>query len=233
MSSIDTLDHAHVGKFFGLPIYWALEEKPLHFLTDCDDWRAAEVINQHYLSIGGGGGEHPALIINNDAVVIDLASEFIDIDEVDHNSYDHALISFRDKLWDEYTEGDGHLHFCMRQWGVDQNQWPLETFIRMHKEFNDDSNVSLLDKICHAMALFIVYEMPIEVCLKDQRIIELAKMIRSNQWEKALPQSIVKYMSAVSGLLECEKYGKVIRNGQVVWGYSLNDWRREFPNSKK
>lgn len=233
MSSIDTLDHAHVGKFFGLPIYWVLEEKPLHFLTDCDDWRDAEVINQHCLSIGGGGGEHPALIINNDAVVFNLTREFTDVNKVDPNSYDHALISFSDKLWDECIRGDSYLHFHLSRWGVNQNEWPLETFIRVHKEFNDDSGVSLLDKICHAMALFIVYEMPIEVCLKDQRIIELAKMIRSNQWEKALPQSIVKYMSAVSGLLECEKYGKVIRDGQVVWGYSLNDWRREFLYSKK
>jgi hypothetical protein len=31
--------------------------------------------------------------------------------------------------------------------------------------------------------------------------------------------------------LEYEKMGKVIRNGQVVWGYSLNDWRREFQKS--
>jgi hypothetical protein len=101
----------------------------------------------------------------------------------------------------------------------------------MVKKQFDDSKVSLVDKISHAMALFIIYEMPLEACLKDQRIIELAKMIRSNQWEKALPQEIVKYMSAVSGLMECEKMGKVIRNGQAVWGYSLNDWRKEFQKS--
>jgi hypothetical protein len=38
-------------------------------------------------------------------------------------------------------------------------------------------------------------------------------------------------MSAVSGLMEYEKMGKVVRNGQIVWGYSLNDWRKEFEKS--
>jgi hypothetical protein len=56
-------------------------------------------------------------------------------------------------------------------------------------------------------------------------------MIRSNRWENALPGEVVRYMSTVSGLLQCEKMGKVIRNGQVVWGYSLTDWRREFEKS--
>jgi hypothetical protein len=230
MSSIDTLEHDHVGKFFDLPVYWPLEEKPLDYLTDLDE-DIDEVINQYYLSIGGGSGEHPALIINNDAVVFNLARKFVDIEDVAPDSYDHALISFSNKLWDLCYKGDNYLYFHLRKWYINQNEWPLETFIRVNKQFDDDSKVSLLDKISHAIALFIIYEMPLEACLKDQRIIELAKMIRSNKWEKALPQEIVKYFSAVSGLMECEKMGKVIRNDQVVWGYSLNDCRKEFQKS--
>ena len=228
MSSIDTLEHAHVAKFFGLPIYWVLEEKPLSYLIDIDD-DTTEVINQYYLSIGGGSGEHPALIIKNDAVVYQLIREFVDLEDVVDGSYDHQLISYAEQLQEQMITDDEL--YNLRYWRIDQNDWPLETFIRVNKQFDDDSEVPLVDKISHAMALFIIYEMPLEVCLKDQRIIELAKMIRSNKWEKALPSEIVKYMSAVSGLMECEKMGKVIRNGQVVWGYSLNDWRREFEKS--
>ena len=228
MSSIDTLEHAHVAKFVGLPIYWVLEEKPLSYLIDIDD-DTTEVINQYYLSIGGGSGEHPALIIKNDAVVYQLIREFVDLEDVVDGSYDHQLISYAEQLQEQMITDDEL--YNLRYWRIDQNDWPLETFIRVNKQFDDDSEVPLVDKISHAMALFIIYEMPLEVCLKDQRIIELAKMIRSNKWEKALPSEIVKYMSAVSGLMECEKMGKVIRNGQVVWGYSLNDWRREFEKS--
>ena len=228
MSSIDSLEHAHVAKFFGLPIYWVLEEKPLSYLIDIDD-DTTEVINQYYLSIGGGSGEHPALVIKNDAVVYQLIRKLVDIEDVDDDSYDHQLISYAEQLQFQMIADDEL--YNLRYWRIDQNEWPLETFIRVNKQFDDDSEVSLLDKISHAMALFIIYEMPLEACLKDQRIIELAKMIRSNKWEKALPQEIVKYLSAVSGLLEYEKMGKVIRNGQVVWGYSLNDWRREFQKS--
>lgn len=228
MSSIDTLEHAHVAKFFGLPIYWVLEEKSLSYLIDIDD-DTTEVINQYYLSIGGGGGEHPALIIKNDAVVYQLIRKLVDIEDVDDGSYDHQLISYAEQLQEQMITDD--VIYGLRNWRIDQNEWPLETFIRVNKQFDDDSEVPLVDKISHAIALFIIYEMPLEACLKDQRIIELAKMIRSNKWEKALPQEIVKYLSAVSGLLEYEKMGKVIRNGQVVWGYSLNDWRREFQKS--
>jgi hypothetical protein len=153
----------------------------------------------------------------------------VDLEDVDDGSYDHELISYAEQLQEQMITDDEL--YNLRYWRIDQNEWPLETFIWVNKQFDDDSEVSLLDKISHAMALFIIYEMPLEACLKDQRIIELAKMIRSNEWEKALPQEIVKYLSAVSGLLEYEKMGKVIRNGQVVWGYSLNDWRREFQKS--
>ena len=228
MSSIDSLEHAHVAKFFGLPIYWVLEEKPLSYLIDIDD-DTTEVINQYYLSIGGGSGEHPALVIKNDAVVYQLIRKLVDIEDVDDDSYDHQLISYAEQLQKQMITDD--VIYGLRNWRIDQNEWPLETFIRVNTQFDDDSKVSLVDKINHAIALFIIYEMPLEACLKDQRIIELAKMIRSNKWEKALPQEIVKYLSAVSGLLEYEKMGKVIRNGQVVWGYSLNDWRREFQKS--
>ena len=225
MSSIDSLEHAHVAKFFGLPIYWVLEEKPLSYLIDIDE-DTTEVINQYYLSIGGGSGEHPALIIKNDAVVYQLIRKLVDLEEVVDGSYDHELISYAEQLQEQMITDD-ELYY-LRYWRIDQNEWPLETFIRVNKQFDDNSEVPLVDKISHAIALFIIYEMPLEVCLNDKRIVELAKMIRSNRWENALPGEVVRYMSTVSGLLQCEKMGKVIRNGQVVWGYSLTDWRREF-----
>ena len=228
MSSIDSLEHAHVAKFFGLPIYWVLEEKPLSYLIDIDD-DTTEVINQYYLSIGGGSGEHPALVIKNDAVVYQLIRKLVDLEDVDDGSYDHELISYAEQLQEQMITDDEL--YNLRYWRIDQNEWPLETFIRVNKQFDDELEVSLVDKISHAIALFIIYEMPLEVCLKDKRIIEFAKMIRSNRWEKALPGEVVRYMSTVSGLLQCEKMGKVIRNGQVVWGYSLTDWRREFEKS--
>ena len=228
MSSIDTLEHAHVAKFFGLPIYWVLEEKPLSYLIDIDD-DTTDVINQYYLSIGGGSGEHPALIIKNDAVVYQLIRKLVDIEDVVDGSYDYQLISYAERLQEQMITDDEL--YNLHHWRIDQNEWPLETFIRVNKQFDDELEVPLVDKISHAIALFIIYEMPLEVCLKDKRIVEFAKMIRSNRWENALPGEVVRYMSTVSGLLQCEKMGKVIRNGQVVWGYSLTDWHREFEKS--
>lgn len=224
MSSIDTFEHAHVAKFFDLPIYWVLEESSLDTLTDrVDDCEF--VINKHYLSIGGGSGEHPALIIQNDAVVYNLIRKLADLEDVEPDSYDFKLVEFAERLQEKMITDDEL--YTLRWWRIDQNEWPLETFIRINSLFGDKSTLPLADKICHAMAMFIIYEMPLEDCLKNPDIIEIAKMIRSNQWEKAVPIEVIECFGAVRGLMSCEKMGKVIRNGQVVWGYSLSDWRRE------
>ncbi len=226
MSAIDSLTHAHVGKFFNLPIYWVFEEGKLGSLTDWDeDYK--KTINKYYLSIGGGSGEHPALIINNDAVILNLLGEMVDVNTVLPGGYDFRTIAIAKQIEDRYFESEDNYIKDIYAWNLDQNQWPLETFVKFSEKFGNKDSISLADKIQHAIALFIIYEMPIEYCLKDSQLIEVAKMIRSNQWEKLFNENVLSCFDAISGILECQKAGKIIRDGKVVWGYSLNDWRRD------
>ncbi len=57
MSYIDTFDHQHVGWFAGLPIYYA----PTQVKRDGPDEFSCGPEN---LVLGGGGGEHPALVFH-------------------------------------------------------------------------------------------------------------------------------------------------------------------------
>ena len=203
MSIIDSYDHAHVAQFFDLPIYWVLEETTQADLTGRD-----EPLNMNYLCIGGGGGEHPALVVNNDEVVFRLLKEL----DTEENSDLSRLI---DDLYHKYDYGRSI---------IDQNDWPLESFIRIADKFNK-SKIQLTDKIIYAIALFIIYEMPLEYCLKDSKLVEASKMILNGV---PLSNDISACWDAINGVLECQKVGRLTRNGNVIWGYGLNDWRNEF-----
>lgn len=117
----------------------------------------------------------------------------------------------------------GHLF----KWSIDQNQWPLETFVRISAEFDKFLNDkdSLQTRIQNAFAAFIIYEMPIEHCLKDKKLIDIASMIRSNRWSEVFGEKNIRdKFIGFEGVLNCHKCGKIIRGDKVVWGYSLNDW---------
>lgn len=237
MSAIDTLTHAHVANFFNLPVYWIFEEGELSHLTDklIDDDKK---INQYFLSIGGGSGEHPALIINNDAVLFHFLSHVEEISEPDmldseEHKFDYQMYQLSEKIKDKYFDKQGdykNINEEICYWDIDKNQWPLNTFVRISEEMKSDNNdrTSLEDKIIDAAALFIIHEMPLEHCVQDADLIEFAKMYKSNQWSKVIDyKQICDKFVGFTGVLNCHKYGKIIRDNKVVWGYSLNDWLKD------
>lgn len=226
MSAIDTLNHAHVGNFCGIPIYWVIEEGRLESLTNRVEDRD-KIINKNYLSIGGGSGEHQALIVNNDALVYQFLGNFVDSETLPEG-FEKELVEFAEKIQDRFLEeNDEYIEF-LQYWDIDQNQWPLETFVSVNNSFkNIELSDFLAGKIKDALALFIIYEMPIEHCLKDSNLVEIAKKLRSSKWEKAFDNKIVSYLTVFNGVLNSQKYGKVIRDNKVIWGYSLTDWLLE------
>lgn len=229
MSAIDTMNHAHVGNFFGLPIYWVLDESPLDYLTDEKD-DESKVINKKFLSIGGGSGEHPALIINNDAVVYRFLTNIEEECNLSED-FDIKLAKLTEEIQEKSYEDE---YFqSLLYWNIDQNQWPLETFVKINENFKRfETEDVLVGKIQDAFALFIIYELPLEDCIVDEKLLEIAKMIRSNKWQKAINEEVFDYLGAFSGVLNSQKYGKIIRDGNVVWGYSLNDYLNEKKDIK-
>ena len=230
MSAIDSYTHAHVANFFSIPVYWVFEEDKLSILTYSNE---DEVINKYFLSIGGGGGEHPALIINNDAVLLNFIRKNVrEVEEPDPMSleeeqYDYKMYCLTKKIMDRYLEDESLEDIYY--WAIDTNQWPLETFIRINEEakkYNTEDDLE--NKIMNALALLIIHEMPIDDCIKDEELRIFAKMYQEGKW-----QNVFNYMDMMNkfmgfgGILECQKAGKIIRDGKVVWGYSLNDWKKD------
>lgn len=227
MSAIDSLDNAHVANFFDLPIYWVFNPGKLINITD-NPKHEGELIDQYSLCIGGGSGEHPALVINNDGAIFRFlhnvqeeqlfeVSPFIDFDREIYKLSDKIFTKFEDsdEMWDNYS--------------FDSNEWPLSTFIKFSKKYqeigiNDDLETVIMDSI----AMLLIYEMPIENCIKDPDLLQIAKMIRSNKWMAAFKHNEVdeKFLP-ITGLLGCGKMGKIVRDNEVFWGYSLNDWKIE------
>lgn len=236
MSAIDTFTHAHVANFFHLPVYWVFEEGELSHLTDkmVDDGKK---INQYFLSIGGGSGEHPALIIDNDAVLFKFFSNIEEIEQPDmlaseEEQFDYKMYQLVESIRDKYEDKANkyqNVDEYMCYWTIDQNQWPLETFIRIHEKTKDNKNKdNVAKKIMDAAALFIIYEMPLEHCIKDEQLIEFAKMYKSHKWTNIIDyKEMADKFTGFTGVLNCQKSGKIIRDNQVVWGYSLNDWLKD------
>lgn len=236
MSAIDTMTHAHVANFFNLPVYWVFEEGDLSQLTDkMSD--SGEKINQYFLSIGGGSGEHPALIINNDAVLFKFFSNIEEIAEPDmmdseQHHFDYKMYQLVESIKDKYEDKANNYQNVdeeMCYYSLDQNQWPLETFIRINEQMKSKRNKDdLAKKIMDATALFIIYEMPLEHCVKDKQLVEFAKMYKSNQWTNIVDyKHMYDKFVGFTGVLNCQKSGKIIRDNQVFWGYSLNDWLKD------
>lgn len=177
MSAIDSLTHYHVGNFFGIPVYWVIEESKLSMITDIDYEDGYDAINKNFLCIGGGRGEHPALIVNNDAIIFNfLQRNEVDVTKqprgcfVDYN-FDLKVSKLVEKILERYPDNSEMLDWKA---GIDTNQWPLKTFIRIAKEYEEklSNNDTLESRIIDSIALFLIYEMPLDhYCIVDDDIL--------------------------------------------------------------
>lgn len=232
MSAIDTFSYAHVANFCKIPVYWVLEERKLSYLTDKEE-DDNKVINKHYLSIGGGSGEHPALILNNDAILWHFLNNIVDIDNIVEPDIEASTSEHVDYKICKLVEEINEKYFLDEEkakWTIDQNQWPLETFIRADKMLKEESNShdNLKNKIIDAVALFIINEMPVEHCLQDPKLIEFASLIKSQEWSDIFgDENIYKKFIGFTGVLKCQTSGQVFVNKEVIQSYSLNDWKRD------
>lgn len=239
MSAIDTFSYVHVADFFQLPVYWVTEPRGLINLTD-NDADSGKVMNQYHLSIGGGSGEHPALIINNDAALLRFLRnvEYIEPpaeNASEPNMFDYQMSQLSNSITDKYFDNKNNFENINEEichWKIDQNQWPLETFVRLDKQFKDltKSKEYLETKITEAVALFIINEMPLENCIQDPQLIEFAKMVKSNKWTKVFEGNLYEKFVGFTGVLNCQKYGRMRTKNKTVEGYGLNDWFNDNKN---
>lgn len=227
MSAIDSYNHAHVGNFCGIPIYWLLENVEMSELTDNanDD---EYFLTKFNLVLGGGSGEHRALVLDNDALILNLLRNIGDeVNAMTFNEVDYQLYELTDSITDRYLKE--HKYY----YRFNTNEWPLDSFMKVNEEINlkyrekyssHTDNRCLEDKIMDDIALFIIYNMPLDYCLEDPQLIEAAKIIRSNEWKEVFTIGDIAMYSLGAKKTIGASLGKIIKNNEVIWGYSLDDW---------
>ncbi len=216
MSAIDTLTHAHVASFFGLPVYWVVGEGKV------DDVALGEgVLNRTNLVVGGGSGEHPALIINNDAVVAQFLMRYANTDYETTNPVsmdDQKMIVMVEQLADRSYDD-------LRDWQIDQNQWPIETFARIINEVEGVEPYArdAREGIQNGMAYFIMNELPAKHALRDPLLRECVTMFKAHQCTHVFNDIPYGVMEGFAGLLRSQRHGKIIRDNRAHWGYGLEE----------
>lgn len=102
MSYIDSFDHEYIGNIGYLPIYHPLST------IEGDEWGAIDFgAAPDNLVLGGGSGEHPALVIHNlPSVVVKFL--YFNLSEEDELTSEEE--EYVNKLY--YTEDDEILEFC-------------------------------------------------------------------------------------------------------------------------
>jgi hypothetical protein len=213
MSAIDCIDHAAVASYFGIPVYWVMQESIKGMVNDTND---DNPLNQYNLVVGGGSGEHDALILDNDELVAWYLSRLWQYfeDESKFNLTEGELQTIQ-----LFAEQDHDYHF-------DQNDWPLETYANIYNKIDKSiaSYQCLHTRILSTFALFIIHVLPIEHSLQDYKLRELVELYKDkflNVDDRAGEQ--FKLLNDLRAYFPGHHFGRRTVNGKVEWRFGLQD----------
>lgn len=120
MSHIDSFKHEIVGLFGCLPVYHPLQKIDGDF--QCDE-------NQ--LILGGGSGEHPALIVKD---LLSAVSWFLDdeLDSVDTDDVNHRDYPLKKYVSDWRAVIEEHVKWDLKD-NLEFSEWSVETYSQFYK----------------------------------------------------------------------------------------------------
>lgn len=251
MSAVDCINHVHLGYFDNrIGIYWPLfDEYKLSKVTDNKDEDDIP-LSPYKLLIGGGSGEHQAMYVVNDAAVLhlfclgylfyDIPDEEKDIiEDEDVRDFFKKLQNICDEYSGKYTEKDRWY------WTLNQNHWPLETYLELAGEFKavglkyprEDINAQMVKVLTDIFGAIIVEKMPLEA-IHDEELKELVLMFKKHQ-EKLKPFMLPDYLDKLMMFFDEpepemefgeKQFGQnfTIEGNDINTGYSLEDWYRDF-----
>ena len=192
MSAIDCVDHVHVATFCNCAsVYWPITEHEQSHITDLENDKN-KLVSKNTIIIGGGSGEHPALVLDIDYIL--WYSLRWDSDNVYKVPFKENGVSF--ESWDFATRKNLY-----------------DTMIKMYMSDN-----TFEDNVIYSAAHLVLSELPLEECISNPVILKYALEVRDNKGYNH------NYLSNFSGVLNAEKYGRIIKNGNLQWGYSLKDY---------
>lgn len=228
MSAIDCLDHVHAANFLGMPVYWIIEERAMSTITDfqSDDNR---IVNKNFISLGGGSGEHAALIINIDGALFNLLS-VIDTEGLISSGLSVSDEKLANQI-DNYYELKCDDERMMSLEYFDNNHWPAMAFVRMYegiKNFysSDMKQEELERQINCAVAMLIISSFPLNHCVVDTELREIVQKLPLTE-KSFFSEDLEKTMGMFEIMEKGKSAGRIMRNGTVSWGYSLEDFKQD------
>lgn len=239
MSAIDRFENVHVGEFHGISVYWLDEivaKNDLLEIFDSKEFQSIEEILGHtkkeivnpigkgYLLIGGGSGEHPILIINNDAAVLKVLQDLEDFKDSSSSAEQVNYVDKVEKILDEMFYSNDELWY----WKFDANQWNIEDFVASYEELNKydllDSRCLYNDTVLKIIGVFILRYLPLDVCLTNEKIKKLAKEYKEEYYDQDL---LAKYFEVIKVPTPEEQCGNRHVENSSVWHYSLEEWKNK------
>lgn len=153
MSAIDCGNVVHVADYYDIATYWPVEEQDRKAVTNLPH-DAGKVLTKNDIVIGGGSGEHPAMVINIDYAISTLASI----------------------LDDKYFCIDGYVD--KGSWSV-KDLWRVHEKMKLD-ENSDWFECTILMNI----ATFVIAELPLEYCIVNEEVLKYAQEKRKDiPWE--------------------------------------------------
>lgn len=253
MSAIDCIDHVHVGYFNKIPVYWILSkdtQRNKNTTFECLDTNNETQIDKTFIAIGGGGGEHPALIID----LVPMMHRFLGnmkyqraLNGTETNK-DKLIIEKWNQVWGDRSDG---IHY----WTLDLNDWPLETWFDFKQFFNSKLPETFPKKvetnIYNTIGFLVLRVLPYRYIFSDHPdLIELCDLLNNigvswdnddappnfateNVWE--IPEFEAHYHGMIIPVFPQHGYGSILKPGtnNVQWGYGLHEWLIDNPEYRK
>ncbi len=248
MSAIDCLTHVHVANFYGIPVYWLqLQDARWPATIDTSDITDQETgvpISPNILCIGGGSGEHPALVIEMDKNCRWTLKQIIKSED--------ELTEKENKRDIELVTKVSNLKRGSCWYDLDLNQWPLDTWVKIgqhiktHPDYEkvkpQNNSVEKLIKL--SIAFFVLTKLPYKFILNhDPELVSIIDLMFKCDFQDCDHCSSEIYSThdfetmAICDISSPFPYNtsgsrKNPETGKIKWGFSLWQWYELNPEYK-
>ncbi|MEW9906045.1 MAG: hypothetical protein AB2990_01470 [Candidatus Symbiodolus clandestinus] len=213
MSYIDCFKHELLGYFNGLPIYHPLEK------IIGDGWGQYDFsATPENLILGGGSGEHPALVLHNLPALV--AQYLLLAIENTENNFPEYKISISSKIIDAVTDiyyTKSELEFCA--WSmVDMHEFVNNAKSPLHSTpFQSDANCRNVEGwIEYSIGEFIYYSLPDLLPDDSNRLFDEYRKWHMGYWMRNIVCPPPNYIKTRKESLSAKYWQEV---GYFGWNY--------------
>lgn len=232
MSAIDTTTNVHLCTFAGIAVYWCPLGGRLDYIIETAEEKS--VIKKRHIFIGGGSGEHPALLLDINKCVRDAIWYLAQYNEFD-NAEDKKYLQYWDEKINDLIMKDDTMDEVLDQaygFDIDNRNWDYESFKStdefIRSKVTDQQFLSerLQTRIEIAIGLFALLEFPdCHMFCENRTLADFFNTAKDFINGKASRE----VSTLTEGLKRIDTYGSYQPRG----GFSLTDYIYQVWNKQK